>query len=73
MAIIESKTHELWVLPKDCGEYLFLGVIDGPHPEMDMDFIFYRESETTKGCCGVRKDSIQAFKLVALDEESPSD
>lgn len=67
MAIIESKKHELWVLPKDGDEYLLLGIIDGPHPEMDVDFIFYRESESTKGRCGVRKDAIQVFKLVACE------
>lgn len=73
MATIENKVHELWVLPKDGDEYCFLGVIYGPHPEMDMDFIFYRESESTKGRCGVRKDSIQAFKLVACENCSEAE
>jgi hypothetical protein len=41
MAIIENKVHAFWVLPKDGDEYRQLGVVVGPHPEMDQEFIFY--------------------------------
>lgn len=71
MAIIENKVHAFWVLPKDGDEYRQLGVVVGPHPEMDQEFIFYSKRKSSTGTCAVRKDAIKGFELIALDEENP--
>lgn len=60
---------ELWAIPNGESEFIHLGLCAEPFPEMDRDFIYYQESVSSPGACGVRKDAITLFKVVAVKKE----
>lgn len=71
--IIDNKVYSFLVLLKNGVEYQQLGFVVGSIPDMNSEFIFYSKTKSSKGICAIRKDAINGFELIALDEENPSD
>lgn len=69
MAINIIENFELWILPCHSTQYTRVGYMRKEIPDMDDNFIYCLTDKVTPSISAIKKDYIDAFRVVATYAE----
>ncbi len=69
MSINVIESFELWILPCHSTHYARVGYMRKGTPDMDADFIYCLTDKVTPSISAIKKDYIDAFRVVATYAE----